>query len=352
MKLIKKSILFLTLAVSLVGGKAYAQRTLIDVAIDSAAILIGEQTVLHLTVTADKERPVQIVIPNDTLMRGVEVLNLSKPDSSVIENDRLLIKQDVLLTSFDSSLYLLPPLKVIDGTDTVYSNQVALKVSTVPVNTDKPEEFYDIKNIWKPPFVWADYYPIIYGVLLALFLICVIAYLIKRIRNKKSLIPFKKEEPKLPPHEQAIRELDEIKQQKLWQQGRNKEYYTLITDTLRKYIEERFGIAAMEMTSGEILDRIRKEQDADSVGTSLTQILRLADFVKFAKMHPLPDENELSLMNAYLFVNQTKRIELPADQAASATEADSTEATEATTAQKETTGSKPGNTNDSTIIKE
>lgn len=126
----------------------------------------------------------------------------------------------------------------------------------------------------------------------------------------------------------------------------------MITDTLRKYIEERFGIAAMEMTSGEILDRIRKEQDADSVSDSLTQILRLADFVKFAKMHPLPDENELSLMNAYLFVNQTKRIELPADQAASATEADSTEPSEATTAQKETTGSKPGNTNDSTIIKE
>ena len=156
MKVIRKSILFLTLAVSLAGGKTYAQRTLIDVAVDSAAILIGEQTTLHLTVTADKDRPVQIVIPNDTLMKGVEVLNLSKPDSSVIENDRLVIKQEVLITSFDSSLYLLPPLKVIDGTDTVYSNRVALKVSTVPVNADKPEEFYDIKTIWKPPFVWAD----------------------------------------------------------------------------------------------------------------------------------------------------------------------------------------------------
>lgn len=314
MKLIGKSILLLTLAVSLAGGKAYAQRTLIDVAIDSAAILIGEQTTLHLTVTADKDRPVQIVIPNDTLMKGVEVLNLSKPDSSVIENNRLLIKQDVLITSFDSSLYLLPALKVIDAADTVYSNQVALKVSTVPVQADKPEEFYDIKSIWRPPFVWADYYPVIYGVLLALFLICVIAYLIKRIRNKKSLIPFKKEEPKLPPHEQAIKELDEIKQQKLWQQGRNKEYYTLITDTLRKYVEDRFGIHAMEMTSGEILDRIRTEDEADSVYQNLKQILQVSDFVKFAKMHPLPDENELSLMNAYLFVNQTKRVELPATE--------------------------------------
>ena len=274
MKLIKKSILFLVAAASLVGGRAYAQRPLIDVAIDSAAILIGEQTTLHLTVTADKDRPVQIVIPNDT--------------------------------SFDSSLYLLPPLKVIDGVDTVYSNQVALKVSTIPVNADKPEEFNDIKTVWKPPFVWADYYPIIYGILLALFLICVIAYIVKRIRAKKSLIPFKKEEPKLPPHEQAIKELDEIKQQKLWQQGRSKEYYTLITDTLRKYIEERFGINAMEMTSGEILDLIRKNSEAQSVYDNLRQILQLADFVKFAKMNPLPDENDLSMMNAYLFVNQTK----------------------------------------------
>ena len=178
--------------------------------------------------------------------------------------------------------------------------------------------------------------------LLALFLICVIAYLIKRIRSKKSLIPFKKEEPKLPPHEQAIKELDEIKQQKLWQQGRNKEYYTLITDTLRKYIEERFGIHAMEMTSGEILACIRMENEADSVYQNLKQILHVSDFVKFAKMHPLPDENELSLMNAYLFVNQTK-IELPAAS-------DTVSATEG--AENPADRSARGETNDSTITKE
>lgn len=305
MKLLNKSFLILFLAL-LTGGKMYAQKTLIDVTVDSAAILIGEQTVLHLTVTTDKDKVVQLAIPNDTLMNGVEVLELSKADSTLIENNRLLIKQDVLVTSFDSSLYLLPPFKVIDGTDTIYSNQVALKVSTLPVNVDKPEEFNDIKDIWKPPFVLADYYPIIFGILLALFLICVIAYIIKRIRNKQSLIPFKKSEPKLPPHEQAIKELDEIKQQKLWQQGRSKEYYTLITDTLRKYIVERFGISAMEMTSGEILDIIRKEEGTNSVYENLKQIMQLSDFVKFAKMNPLPDENDLSMMNAYLFINQTK----------------------------------------------
>ena len=313
MKLIKKSILLLALAggTFLSGGKAYAQQTLVDVRVDSAAILIGEQTVLHLTVTTDKDKAVQLVIPRDTLTAGVEVLEIPKADSTLIENDRLLIKQDLLVTSFDSSLYLLPPFMVIDGADTVYSNQVALKVSTVPVNADKPEEFYDIKNVWKPPFVLADYYPWIFGVLLTLFLICVVAYVIKRMRNRQSILPFKKPEPKLPPHEQAIKELDEIKQQKLWQQGRSKEYYTLITDTLRRYIVDRFGINAMEMTSGEILDIIRKQQEATSVYESLKQIMQLADFVKFAKMNPLPDENDLSLMNAYLFINQTKVEEIP-----------------------------------------
>ena len=312
MKLIKKSFLLLLFtAISLCSGKMYAQQTLIDVKIDSAAILIGEQTVLHLTVTADKDKEIQLLIPRDTLMTGVEVLEVPKADSSFIDNNRLLIKQDLLVTSFDSSLYLLPPFKVVDGTDTIFSNQVALKVSTIPVNVDKPEEFYDIKDVWKPPFVLADYYPWIFGMLLVLFLICVAAYVIKRMRNRQSIIPFKKPEPKLPPYEQAIKELDDIKQQKLWQQGLNKEYYTLITDTLRRYIVERFGLNAMEMTSGEILDLIRKHTDAVSVYDNLKQIMELADFVKFAKWTPLPDENDLSMMNAYLFVNQTKIVEIP-----------------------------------------
>ena len=311
MRYINKGILFIAIVLSfLQGTKLYAQQTLIDVSIDSAAILIGEHTVLHLTVTTDNGKNVIVPIPNDTLMTGVEVLNIAKADTTVIDNNRLLIKQDILVTSFDSSLYLLPPFKVIDQTDTIYSNQVALKVSTIPVNIDKPDEFNDIKDTWDPRFVLADYYLLIYGVLFACFLICLIGYILKRLRNRQSIIPFKKQEPKLPPFEMAMKELDEIKQQKLWQQGRNKEYYTLLTDTLRKYMVNRFGINAMEMTSGEILELIRLESEANSSYNSLKQILELADFVKFAKLHPLPDENELSLMNAYLFVNQTKVVEV------------------------------------------
>lgn len=306
--------LFLFVLLLSMGGKqAQAQRTLIELSIDSAAILIGEQTVMHLKVTASPERPVQILIPTDTLMRGVEVLAVMPPDSSLIDN-RLQIKQDIIITSFDSSLYLLPPVGVVDLNDTIYSNQLALKVSTIPVDVEHPEQFYDIKDVWKPPFVLADYLPWIFGVLIFLFLICVIGYVVQKIRNKESILPSKRAEPKLPPHEQAIKTLGEIKEKKLWQQGLFKAYFTEITDTLRYYIVERFGVNAMEMTSAEILDIIRKESDADSVYENLKQILQLADLVKFAKLHPLPDENDLSMMNAYLFVNQTKRVEIPSPQ--------------------------------------
>lgn len=314
-----RNILFPLLIMAFCGVEnyAFAQQTLIDVKIDSAAILIGEQTKLHLTLTTDKDKQVQVLIPADTLMRGVEVLERSKPDTTWIENDRMLVKQDVLITSFDSSLYLLPPVLAIDGRDTILSNQVALKVSTVPVNVDKPEEFADIKDVWKPPFVWSDYYPWIIGILAVLLLMALAYYIVKRIRERKSLIPFAQpEKPKLPPYEQAIKELDEIKQSKLWQQGKEKEYFTSITDTLRRYLVDRFGINAMEKTSAEILDSVKGIDEIVPAFEKLEQVLKLADFVKFAKFRPLPDENDLSLVNAYFFVNQTKPVEIPTPEEA------------------------------------
>lgn len=311
MKLKVISVRMLLLVVCLLAGfTAGAQQTLIDVKVDTADILVGEQTTLHVTVTTDPNRRIIIPLPSDTLMTGVEVISVSDADSTVADG-RLVIRRDILVTSFDSSLYLLPPFIAIDGADTIASNQVALKVSTVPVDVDNPEKFYDIKDVWKPPFVLADYYPWIFGVLTALFLICVIGYLVQRYRRHRSEVPVKPADPELPPYETAIRELDSIKDQKLWQQGLNKEYYTQVTDTLRRYISRRYGVNAMEKTSEEILAIIERESDEHTVYDTLRQVLRLSDYVKFAKLHPLPDENDESMRNAYLFVNQTKRTEAP-----------------------------------------
>ena len=110
----------------------------------------------------------------------------------------------------------------------------------------------------------------------------------------------------MPAHVRAISELDKLKAEKIWLQGREKEFYSKLTDILRTYIFEREGINAMEMTSGEILNEIRKITEVESVYENLKQILSTSDLVKFAKYKPYPDENDLSLVNAYFFVNQTR----------------------------------------------
>lgn len=283
----------------------WAQQPIIVASLDSAQIHIGEQTFLHLEIAANKDSQLQLPWITDILMQGIEVLEISTPDTTDIGNNRIQIKYDYLITSFDSAAYLIPPFKLIAGTDTFYSNEPALKVSTFPVDTESGN-YFDIKGVMNPPFILADYIHILYYIFAACILILVIFYILFRKKKKQPLFSFKKEEKiKLPPHVRAIQALDELKAQKLWQQGKEKEYHSHVSDILRKYIEERFLIYAMEMTSDETLQKMRGVSEADFVYNNMKQILLLADLVKFAKYHPLPEENEFSIMNAYLFVNTT-----------------------------------------------
>jgi hypothetical protein len=292
-----------------ISAFSLSAQTVIRTTIDSTHILIGQQTKIHLEIATDRNQPLQIPWITDTLTKGVEVIGISRVDTTDIGNNRMQLKSDYVITSFDADLYLLPPFRVVSGTDTVFSTELALKVSTFEVDTESGM-FFDIKDVRKPPFYLLDFLPDILLALTAVLLIALIGFVIYRTVKKKPIMPFSKAVPYVPPHIRAIEQLDEIKSHRLWQSGREKEYHSDITDTLRKYIEERFDVGAMEMTSGEILTDIRRFSDVDMAYDNLKQILLLADFVKFAKYKPLPDENELSMMNAYLFVNNTKKDEL------------------------------------------
>ena len=115
----------------------------------------------------------------------------------------------------------------------------------------------------------------------------------------------------LPPHVIAMTALDNLAEKKLWQNGRDKEFHTELTDILRQYIEARFGVAAMEKTSDEILDELYELAESQKASlANLKQILSIADLVKFAKYHPYADENQLSFVNSRMFVEQTKKVEV------------------------------------------
>lgn len=283
----------------------------VTAAMDSASILIGEQTRIHLEATQNAGETVQFPVLNDTIIRGIEILGVTPPDTVKLSDDRFTVRQDILITSFDSALYYMPPFRFIAGKDTLLTNPLALKVVTYEVDTES-KEFYDIKPVKAAPFVFMDYYWSIMGILIALFVIVWSLYFYKRWKYRKD---HPKEaahmEPELPPFETAIQALDTLKEQKLWQQGLEKEYYTVLTDILRIYIDGRYHVNAMEMTSGEILNAMRKEDAPKEVVEKLKQVLHLSDFVKFAKLRPGYDENEMSMVYAREFVALTQEVVTP-----------------------------------------
>lgn len=309
--------------ISLIPYLSYAQKSTARVSIEPYEIAIGQQAVISLQVIAPKGRNIVTPVYPDSLVSGIEVLGMPKPDTTYA-HEVMTITQKYVVTSFDSALYHIPYIPVIDGQDTIKSNELGLKVITPPLSEvtnayldhlkANPNDsivfdklgVHDIKGILQPPFVWQDYLVYILGGLFILLIIGAIVLGIYMYKQKKKKGYFFKPEVIKPPHIIALSALDHVKVEKLWQQGREKEYYTEITDILRKYIEDRYHVNAFEKTSDEILSIINNFTESDSSYDSLKQILKLSDLVKFAKYKPYPDENDLSLVNAYLFVNQTK----------------------------------------------
>ena len=118
---------------------------------------------------------------------------------------------------------------------------------------------------------------------------------------------------RLLPHQKAMKEIELIKADRMVQSENQKEYYTKLTDTLRKYIEERYGFKAMEMTSGEIIERLTASQDRAAID-ELKELFVTADLVKFAKYSTLINENDKNLVSAIEFINSTKVEHQPAEE--------------------------------------
>lgn len=301
----------------------YAQKASAQATVQPTEIKIGEQALVNLKVIAPKDKRIAFPIYEREIVPGVEVLTMLPPDT-VIENNVMTLNFKYVITSFDSTLYHIPSMPIFDGTDTILSNSFGLKVTSPELSdstlayleklnnaeTDSIDfnqlQINDIKPLQKPPFVLTDYLWVLWILVAVALIIALIGLVIYLALRKKKKGYFFKPPVVQPAHVRAIAALDKLKGEKIWQQGREKEFYTKLTEVLRVYIDERFGINALEMTSGEILNKIRQVSDTDSVYENLKQILSTSDLVKFAKYKPYPDENDLSMVNSYFFVNQTR----------------------------------------------
>ncbi len=288
----------------------------VSASIDSTELWVGDQSTLHLQALQDKETIVDFPIYGEELVPGIEVVARSERDTTEQADGRIIVKQDLTITSFADSLFYIEPIPFVSNGDTFLTDPLTLNVIQ-PFEIDTAANaITDIKPIYRAPIWW---WGIIRWILLGLGIIALgigIYFLVKYIKaNQKQADEAEKINPELlrPAEEVALEKLDKIKAEKIWQQGRLKDYYTELTDVVREYIARRFEITAEEKTSDEILRELKPIlMEQKELYTRLKDMLRLADLVKFAKWNALPDENEISLLSAYQFVRETTPI--PAEE--------------------------------------
>ncbi len=278
----------------------------IQAKIDPIEMLIGEQAQVTLTVQANDNANIEWpkLQPRQMLVPGVEIIGTQHPDAHTML---------ITLTSFDGSLYHLPAFNVkVDGKE-LKSSDLALKVVEMEVDTTQLNKMFPPKDVQDNPFDWHDWSLSFWLSILLLLLVALTYYLYVRLRAGKPIITHIKIVKRLLPHQKAMKEIEQIKAEKMVASENQKEYYTKLTDTLRRYIEERYGFSAMEMTSSEIIGRLMASGDQQSLN-ELTQLFMTADLVKFAKYSTLINENDQNLVNAIDFINQTKLENQPTEE--------------------------------------
>lgn len=275
---------------------------------DSTKFPIGSQ----VNVTIELETIVGNVIEwpflGDTITNSIEIISKNLPDTIRNEkNDRLVIRQVISITSFDTGFIVLPPLtfRIKDKNNLVSelkSEPVLLEVKNVAVDISK--EIKDIKPVFSAPYTLRDFLPWLM-LAAAIGLLVTLAWFY--IRNRKKNKPLIKlpSKPQKPPHVIALEMLEALRRDQVWQKGQVKEYYTRLTDILREYFEKRYGVTAAEMTSDEILFAMKDFLTEASTLGDLKKLLTLSDLAKFAKGQPAGAENELSLTYAKTIVLNT-----------------------------------------------
>jgi hypothetical protein len=300
-------LLILLFSLSLSG--AMGQYSGATARLDSADILIGDRVKYELTVTVPKGSLVDWPIFGDTLTAHVEILRKSAIDTVKSRNDLYTLHQELFITSFDSGTYVIPPVlfKYRQKGDTMafFTETEPIRFNVTPPPTDPGQDIKPLKPPLRAPVTLAEVLP---WVGLAL-LLALAAYLIYYFFFRKKPVvaaPVTRLRPSAPPHVAALEALEDLRLKKLWQAGRVKEYYSEMTDIIREYIELRYPVRAMEMTTAEIETALRKTDANAQARDKLYQTLTLADLVKFAKEQPLPLENDLSLNHCIDFVRETR----------------------------------------------
>lgn len=289
---------------------SHGQDVTVTATFDTSRIYVGDQ--INYTVTIDQPAELVLEVPvlRDTLCKKIEIISGPVIDSISAESNRFKITNKYLITSFDSGFYEVPPtyaeIRNESGIKRFYSSYTPLEVMRVRIApSDSTAKIFDIIAPYKAPVTLGEILPWLLIAALVSASIWVIIRILKRFKKIKK-------EPETvinpdPAHVIAFRELEKLGNDQLWQKGEVKLYYSRLTEILRQYLENRYGVYSLEMTTSETLEALlRTGFKKDDLYVSLKTILNGSDLVKFAKYKPDPVENDVHFRNSWAFVEATK----------------------------------------------
>ncbi len=307
--------MLLTLCAAPIIGSVVAQTPTVEARVEQDSVGIGDRFTYSITVERDMVQVVEFpeFTPSDD--NPIELIESLPVDTLSQDGRRLKLRKRYNLTTFEEGEHNLGIAKVLyldkNIADTLYStDSIRLMVHTFQIDSTS-QSIYDLKAQRALPFKFDEIKGYTTWALAIVALLALIIFFVARAlaaRGKKITDLFKPTPP-LPPHIEAIKALEDLHNQKLWQNEKYKEYYSSLSDILRLYISRRYSVAAMEMTSEEIIVAMRGVELPSKSSIDLTTLLRDADLVKFAKATPDGEENEAHYLRAYYFVEETKEQE-------------------------------------------
>ena len=276
---------------------------------DTSVILIGDQT--GFTVTANIPAGVSVSLSGaaDTLSGKIVILRRNPRDTTVSTDGTMTLTDRYLITSFDSGSYTIPPFfaEVASGDSLLryFSDYSFLDVvRTDAALQDTTDVIFDIVPPRGAPVTFREALPWIVIALIAAVIIWLLARFLPRNPLKRLVRP---PAPPEPAHVVALRELRALRQDELWQKGEVKEYYSRLSDILRRYIDGRYSISSPELTTDETVRMLQKAAVTTTGQMTLVkELLSLSDMVKFAKYLPDSAVHETSIDGAMKFVEETR----------------------------------------------
>ena len=306
----KRYVLFLMAAFALLGGLK-AQNVELEGKVNYTKVHVGKTFTLDLSLKVPYGWFVEWNdFAIDTLSDQIDIIKRSEVERTADADSNVIVKQQLTLMTFDTGQIQVPAVGLTYAKS--FDDPMRMKAFTEPIDLYATTIVVDTLQPYKPivepiaaPIQMKEVYPWILAVLLLVLAVFGIWYWRKHRKVKVDADGNIVRGPVIPPYDKAVDDLKRLREEKMWQSGKVKEYFSSLTDIAREYIEGQFGVNAVEMTTDDILEEIKPLHFPKETYDKLKDTMEVADLVKFAKYSASTLESDTALSSMTEFVNES-----------------------------------------------